>query len=117
METPLRITFRDIEPSPAVEARVRAKVGKLQTYFDRITGCQVVIEAGHRHQRKGKLYTVRIELQTPRETLRVDSAGRPDQAHEDVYVAVRDAFAAMARQLQDHARRYRGDVKTHAAPA
>jgi ribosome-associated translation inhibitor RaiA len=33
--------------------------------------------------------------------------------HEDIYVAVRDAFQAITRQLEDHARRLRGDVKTH----
>jgi len=36
--------------------------------------------------------------------------------HEDVYVAIRDAFDAMSRQLEDYARKQRGEVKTHAAP-
>ncbi|MDX1488117.1 MAG: cold shock domain-containing protein, partial [Acidiferrobacterales bacterium] len=34
-------------------------------------------------------------------------------AHEDVYVALRDAFAAARRQLGDYARRRRGDTKVH----
>jgi ribosomal subunit interface protein len=116
MEIPLRVTFRDMDPSPAVEARIRAKVDKLHTYFDRITGCQVAIEAGHRHQRKGKLYNVRIALRLPGEELHVGHAGRLDHAHEDVYVAIRDAFDALVRRLEDHARRFRGDVKMHAVP-
>ena len=33
--------------------------------------------------------------------------------HEDVFVAVRDAFDAAARKLEDIARLQRGDVKTH----
>jgi cold shock CspA family protein len=35
-------------------------------------------------------------------------------AHEDVYVAVRDAFKAVRRQMQDRQRLRRGDVKPHA---
>jgi hypothetical protein len=35
---------------------------------------------------------------------------------EDVYVAIRDAFGAITRQLEDFTRRQRGDVKTHTAP-
>lgn len=34
-------------------------------------------------------------------------------AHEDVFVAVRDAFHAARRRLQDQVRRRRGDVKHH----
>jgi cold shock CspA family protein len=33
--------------------------------------------------------------------------------HEDVYIAIRDAFDQVRRELEDHARRQRGDVKTH----
>ena len=36
-------------------------------------------------------------------------------AHEDVYVAIRDAFNAAGRKLQDYARRRRGKTKTHEA--
>jgi hypothetical protein len=43
----------------------------------------------------------------------VDRAGSLDHAHEDVYVAIRDAFDAAARRLEDHARKMRGDVKNH----
>lgn len=36
-----------------------------------------------------------------------------DVPHKDVYVAIRDAFKAMRRQLQDYLRCLRHDVKTH----
>jgi cold shock CspA family protein len=39
-----------------------------------------------------------------------------NRAHEDVYVAILDAFNAAGRQLEDHIRRLRGDVKAHSAP-
>jgi cold shock CspA family protein len=34
-------------------------------------------------------------------------------AHEDIYVAIRDAFNAASRKLQDFARRRRGKIKVH----
>jgi ribosomal subunit interface protein len=116
MQIPLEISFRNMDPSPAVEARIREKAEKLERFHDRIIGCTVVVEAPHRHQHKGKLYTVRIDISVPGKDVVVDRTKPLNHAHEDVYVAVRDAFAAAVRRLEDHARRMRGDVKTHAAP-
>ncbi len=117
MDIPLQISFRNMDASESVEARVRERAAKLETYFDHITSCRVVVEAPHRHQNKGKHYHVRIDIGVP---------GRPDivvsrdpgnrHAHEDVYVAVRDAFDAAKRQLEDHRRKIGGKVKTHEAP-
>src|SRR5690606_9101707 len=36
------------------------------------------------------------------------------EPNEDVYVALRDAFDAAKRQLEDYGRRQRGEVKSHA---
>jgi ribosomal subunit interface protein len=113
MDFPLDISFRNMDPSPAVETRIREKVAKLSRLSNRIIGCSVVVEAPHRHQHKGKLYRVHIDIGVPGKDLVVDRAKRLDQAHEDVYLAVRDAFKAAERQLEDHARRLRGDVKNH----
>ena len=35
---------------------------------------------------------------------------------EDVFVAIRDAFAAATRRIEDHARKLRGEVKAHDVP-
>jgi ribosomal subunit interface protein len=108
MNIPLQITFRDMPPSPAVEDRIREKADKLGRFHDRIMGCRVVIEMVQRHKHQGKLHSVRIDLTVPGAELVANHA-----QHEDIYVAVRDAFQAITRQLEDHARRLRGDVKTH----
>jgi ribosomal subunit interface protein len=109
MQTPLQVTFRDVPPSEAVETRVREKADKLGRYYDRIMGCHVVIEMSQRHKHQGKLHSVRIDLTVPGAELVANNA-----EHEDVYVAVRDAFDAITRQLEDYARRQRGEVKTRA---
>ena len=113
MQHPLQVTFRGMEPSPAVEARVREKAQKLERYFDRIISCQVVVEAPPKHRHKGGAYSVRIDIDVPGNELVVNRPGDADHSHEDVYVAIRDAFQAATRRLEDFARRQRGDVKVH----
>ena len=127
MQIPLQISFRNMDPSPAVEERIRKKAAKLERFHDRIIGCTVVVEAPHRHHHKGKLYNVRVDISVPGKDVVVDRAKPSDQAHEDVYVAIRDeapiltienpdAFDAAARRLEDEARKMRGNVKSRASP-
>ena len=108
MPMPLQISFRNMDPSPAVEERIRKKAAKLERFHDRIVGCKVVVEAPHRHHHKGKLYSVRVDVSVPGKDVVVDRAKPTDHAHEDVYVAVRDAFAAAVRRLEDQTRKRRG---------
>jgi ribosomal subunit interface protein len=101
MQIPLQITFRDIDPSPAIEKRLRQQVAKLEQFHPRISACRVVIEAHHRRHRKGKLYQVRIDLTVPGAEVVVSRDPEVDHAHEDLYVAIRDAFVAARRRLED----------------
>ncbi len=116
MQTPLEITFRNMDRSESVEARVREKAEKLQLFFDRITGCRVTVEATHRRHAKGNLYHVHIEVGVPGNKIVINRSAHDKHAHEDVYVAVRDAFNAARRRLEDHSRRRAGKVKTHEVP-
>ena len=116
MQLPLQVTFRNMDASPAVEAAVREKAAKLERFIDQIMSCRVVIEAPHRRHHKGKLYEVHIDMTVPGGEIVVNKEKRKNHAHEDVYVAVRDAFDAAARRLEDYARKRRGDVKVHEAP-
>jgi len=59
---------------------------------------------------------VRIDISVPGKDVVVDRAKPANHAHEDVYVAVRDAFEAAVRRLEDHSRKMRGEVKTRATP-
>ena len=117
MQLAPEITFRGLEATPTLEAKVRERVGRLERYHTRIMGCRVMIESHHRHQHKGKLYHVRIDLTVPGSELVVSRDPEENHAHEDAYVAIRDAFNAMERQLESFARRQRGDVKTHEVPS
>ena len=110
VQTPISITFRGMTTSDAVEARIREKVEWLEKFDHRLLACDVVVEAPHHHSRKGNLFAVTVELRVPGSPPIV--AGRlhhDDHSHEDVYIAIRDAFDAARRRLQDHARIARGD--------
>lgn len=116
MELPLQITFREMPPSPAVEANIREKAARLDRFSEHIMACRVVVEAPHRHHRRGKLYHVRVDLTVPGGELVVSREPAAHHAHEDVYVAIRDAFDATVRQLEDYVRRQRCQTKLHEAP-
>jgi ribosome-associated translation inhibitor RaiA len=89
-----------MDPSPALEARVRDHVEYLEHICDRITSCHVVIDAPHRHHHKGVLYQARIQMRVPGREIIVNGQGPHDHAHEDPYVALRDAFVAAERQIE-----------------
>ncbi|HVN83433.1 MAG TPA: HPF/RaiA family ribosome-associated protein [Candidatus Binatia bacterium] len=116
MQLPVQITFRGMKPSEAVEARIRERAAKLDGYYDRIMSCRVVVEAPHRHHHQGKLFHVRVDVKVPDGELVVSREPAEHHAHEDVFVAVRDAFNAVQRRLEDYGRRQRRDVKTHETP-
>ena len=65
MQIPLQITFRDMAPSAAIDARIRERVADLERFYDGITRCHVVVHAPHRRQHQGTLFHVRIDLTVP----------------------------------------------------
>ena len=115
MQLPLQITFDNVSSSEAIEAKSRQKTDKLNKLYNRLIGCRVAIDAPHRHH-QGNLYHIRIDLTVPGGELVIDRTPPEHQAHEDIYVAVRDAFNAAKRKLQDYARLQRQDVKVHEIP-
>ncbi len=113
MQQQLRIRFHGVEPSEAVEVRIREKVAELERITQRITSLNVTVEAPHHHKHKGNTYSVRLNIHLPDKELVVTHCQEGDPSHEDAYVAVRDAFSAAARQLQSYAERRRFGVGEH----
>ena len=114
MQTPVEIRFHNLTPSPAVEDAVRERADKLEKFIHDIVSCRVTIEAAHKRHRHGNLFSVRIDVRFSGGEAVASHGGSDNHAHEDVYVAVRDAFDAVRRQLEDRVRIRRGDVKPHA---
>jgi ribosome-associated translation inhibitor RaiA len=115
MQSPLDITFRGMSSSPSVEVAIQSWVARLERSYDRVQRCSVLVELPHQHHRHGNQFHVRIDLTVPGREIAVSRDPACDPGHEDVYVAISDAFRAARRQLQDHVRTRRGDIKTHAA--
>ncbi len=116
MILPLQLTFRNMPPSEAVEAKIRQYADKLERFYNHIISCRVVVEAPHQHHRHGNLYHISIDLSVPNGELVVNRQPPQRQSHQDIYVAIRDAFNAAKRVLQDYSRRQRREVKTHEIP-
>ncbi len=113
MQLPLQITYRNLESSEPIEAAVREEAERLDQIFGRIMRCNVVVEASHKHHHQGNLYHVKINLTVPGKELAVSREPDEHHAHEDLYVAIRDSFKAVSRQLESYASRKRQDVKIH----
>jgi len=118
MILPLEITFRQMDPSPGLGARIRELALRLDRLSARIMSCHVIVEPRSHHARQGALYDFRIDITLPDEEIAIRRAHPADHAHEHPYVvALRDASLAARRRLEDYERRRRGDVKVHAGPA
>lgn len=117
MQTPAEITWRNMDPIPHAAERIERRVARLEQFFDRITGCHVVVEAPHQRHRQGNRFEVRVDVTIPGGELSVDRGPGDDNAHTDLLIAVRDAFDAMERQVRRWKDRHSGRPDAHAAPA
>ena len=109
MPFPLQVHLLEMTRSDAVEAKIRERAAKLERYADVVQRCDVWVDSPHEHHRNGRLYAVRILLTVPGGEIAVDL----QPAEEDVYVAIRQAFDAARRRLEDIERRREGRVKAH----
>lgn len=116
MQIPLKITFRHMDPSEALEAKIREKMEHLETFSEHITSCRVTIDQEHKRQHQGNLFSVKIDITLPGNEIVVTRHPDEHHAHEDVYVALRDTFDSARRKLEDYVRKIRGKVKVHETP-
>jgi cold shock CspA family protein len=132
---PTQITFRGFSHSEAIETDVRERVAWLEQFYAGIVRCRVLVELPHRHRQDGRHFHVRIELTVPGGAPIVvshepslhgrlkdveEAAHHKETEIESVHryaaVAVREAFDAARRRLEDFAREQRGAVKAHEVP-
>ncbi len=105
MKQPLEIVFEDFDPSDAISARLREEAHKLEQFNARISSTRIVIAKPHQHQHKGSNYHVRIHLKVPgAKDIIVNHDPGDNNAHDDAYITIRDAFRAARRQLKDQKR-------------
>lgn len=99
MKIPLDLRFLGLSPSQAVEAAVHARVAHIERICPDVMAWRVTIDQEHKHQHQGRPFSVRVDITVPGQELAIT------RAHdEDVYVALRDAFDAAQRKLEDFVR-------------
>lgn len=96
MQIPLQITMRDMERSDALDAAIQGHAAKLEQFHSRITRCRVTVEQLRRHHQQGRHFAVKVDVRVPgREIVATHDHD------EDVYIALREAFDAARRQLDE----------------
>ncbi len=100
----LKINYRHLSPSDALDDRIKALADKLARMADhRIQSMNVIIEAPNKPHTSGHPFRVHLDFQMPGKHMAVSHDPGNKNAHDDVYVALRDAFRAAERQVQTHA--------------
>ena len=54
------ISYQNIDHSPVVEDLVRERIAALEKRYDRITGCEVTLNAPQKRMRHGRVFRVRF---------------------------------------------------------
>jgi ribosomal subunit interface protein len=111
MKLPVHIQFHGLASSDALETSAREHVHKLEQFAPDLMTCRVVIDLEEKHKHQGRLFGVRIDLTLPGHELVVNRV-----QHEEPYVALREAFDNMKRQLEAVVHKRRGQEKQHAVP-
>lgn len=104
-----QIAFVGMTASEAPRVEVHAWFARLGLLTASMTGGRVVIEAVD-EDRKERRYRVRMDLTMPHGTVTVGHDHPNNAAHEDIYVAIRNAFRAGRRELEAYS-------SSRAAPA
>jgi ribosome-associated translation inhibitor RaiA len=102
MQVPLQVTFQGCEPSDDVRATIEREFERLETHDRRITSGRVTVIAPGDHHRHGASFQIHILLtMPPNENIAVSHSPADDGRHQHAEVAVKDAFAAARRQVED----------------
>lgn len=111
MTFPIQVSFQQMEPSPALRERIRELAARLERFSPSILRCRVRVERPAQHKQQGGLHDIRIDIAVPDDEIVVRHSRADDHAHENAYVALRDAFNAARRQLENYERKRRGEIK------
>src|ERR1700733_11928950 len=102
MQITPEITFEGSESSPAAREVILKEIERLEPHNKRITGCRVTVIAPSQKHRHGVGFQVNIWLTIPpHENIVVNHSATDDPRHEHADAAIKDAFAAARRQVDD----------------
>jgi len=108
----VEIAFQHCEPSEEIRSEIARQVKRLERFSDRITSCHVAISGPQTRHRQGDLFKIDVRIAMPEhhDVIVTRTHGdAPEREHP--LVAVREAFDAAVRQIEDLARETRDQVK------
>ncbi len=110
---PLKIDYKNFERKPHLNSLIEEQVERLEKHFDRITSCHVVVSKPHKRHQHGNVYHVHIDLHIPGNVVAITREPERDGRHDDLPLAIRDAFKTAKRNLQTYIDKLRKDIKFH----
>ncbi len=97
LQVPLQITFHNVPRSDALDGHIRQKAARLEAFQPRITSCRVTVGEIGKHEHQSRQFRIRVDVRMPGHQEFVVNRDHDD----DPYVAVREAFDAIERQLHE----------------
>lgn len=107
MTNEFQVVFHNIDQTDALTDAVQKRILKLERFCDQIITGRVVLDSPHNNHHKGRVYSVSLEIHTPNLEVRVNQDQHDNHAHEDLYIAIRDAFNVAERQLRSVDKKHR----------
>ena len=108
------LSYHNLEVSPAIDDLVHRRIDMLERRDDRITGCEVTLEAPQKKKRHGRVFRVRLNLRLPGPDVSISSEVAQGSAQDDLMLAVNRAFAAAEKALKKRKKPMAGiEVKHH----
>ena len=104
MQSSPNVTFRGIDPSPAIEELIAERRARLERFHPGIVACDVVVEAAPKRKVHGRLFSVRVNLSLPGPAISVSSDAARGEAGEDIRLAINHAFSAVETKLKERKR-------------
>lgn len=116
MQVPLKISFHNMDPSEAMETKVRERVARLERLVDNIISCRVMLETPNKQAHRGPV-GISVNVGLPGKDIVVKREQHRHESRGDSYQVIGVAFDIVERQLEEHVRISRHDVKTHDGPS
>ena len=113
METPAQISFKNITHSDSLEAHIAKRIAQLERVHHHIIACRVIVEAPFHASEPKPALGISIEVEVPKHTLVAKEVEQRHDSKNDGLGVVNRAFESIERQLEDDARKKRGEVKHH----
>ena len=108
MQTPLNIRFHHMDRSAAIEAKLREKIEKFDSFYNDFISCSITVECINPKKLNGSLYSIHININRPSNICITTK-----HEHEDINVALKEAIHSITMQLEENKDRAHDKIKHH----